>query len=102
MSKLQLRPAQSPASNDVQVEMIHGLTRVRIDVENRAIPFLVDAKLHCQFPGNFKKVRKDIVIPGLHVIERRNVLSRNDEKVDRRLRPYVLECHRELILIDRL
>jgi hypothetical protein len=81
------------------MEVVNCLSGSLIDVKYRPVPRLVDTKLHGHVFSNLKHVGEESGVFLLHIVECRNVLSRTHEQVHRRLRPYILENHCEVILI---
>ena len=81
------------------MEMINGLPRVAIAVEYGPVSRLMDSKLLSQGLGDLKKLPEQWMILGRDMINRGDMSLRNNEKVDRRHRLYVLECHDKVILV---
>ena len=98
----ELRPAQTSAADDVKMEMIHGLSRLGIDIEHRAVALLVDAGLLRQLFGDLKHMREKRGVFFMHVVESRNVFARADQKMHGTLRPDIFERDDEFVLIDDL
>ena len=86
----------------MQVNVINGLARARVHVENRAIPLLMDLELLGQFLSNLEHVSDQGIIFRQKIIERRDVFPRTDQQVNRRLWTEVPECHHEVVLIHKL
>ena len=97
--RLPWRPTEHAPAQNVQVDMVNRLARSRVHVEHGAVAFLMDIGLHRQFLGNLKHFANERIIFGRQLIQGWNVLLRSDQKVHRRLRPKVLECHDEVILM---
>ena len=59
---LSRRPAEHPSSEKMQVEVVDGLARARVDIEDSAITLLMDVRLHREFLGNLKDLADKSVI----------------------------------------
>ena len=96
------RPAESASCQQVQVDMKHRLSGVALTVQDRAVPALGIAMLfgqRCCAPDHGPD---EVVVARSQVVQRRDVLPRNDEDMKRRLRTDVLERDQILILVDEV
>jgi hypothetical protein len=62
----------------MQVEMIDGLARPGIHIENRAVTLLMDIRLHGQFLGHLKHLADKSVLFWGYIVERRDMFSGYD------------------------
>ena len=83
------------------MEVINRLARACVHIEHRAIALLVDIRLHREFLGNLKHVADERTIFRHQIIQCRNVLLGQNQEVNWGLRPKVLECHDEVILVHK-
>ena len=102
LSFLSRRPTEHASAKQVQVDVIDRLARARIHIEYGPVALLMDARLHRQLFGDLEYVADQHIIFRHHVVQRGNVLSGTDQKVHRRLRSKVFECHQQVILIYKL
>ena len=84
------------------MDVVDGLARTGVHVEHRAIALLMDIRLHGQCLGNLKNVADKRIILRRQVVQRRDVLSRGNQEMHRRLRPEVSECHHEVVFMYKV
>lgn len=94
------RPAHDSPSEKMVVKMINRLPGPRVRVQDHAIPFRGNASLARQFRSYEENLAHKFPIVPREVEPRRDVLPRDNQNVNRRLRGDVLESHQPVVLVD--
>jgi len=82
------------------VEMIHGLTAVRLAVDNEPCAFFTAAAALGKFLGFEKQPSQESRIRGVQFHYVRDMSFRNHQEMYRRLGIYVMESQKFLILVN--
>src|SRR2546427_10220511 len=96
------RPTEHPSTEDVQMDVIDRLARSGVHVEHRAIALFVDIRLHRKFLGNLEHLADERAVLRLQIIQCRNVLLGHDQKMNGSLRPKILKCNDEVVLMHKV
>src|SRR5258706_7147179 len=97
---LSRRPGHGAAAEEMEMNMKNGLPRGRAAVEHDAKAVLRDALLLGEAVGDGTTIADELVIVLLQLEQRRDVLHRHDQDMDRRLGPDVLEGDDRVVAID--
>jgi len=84
------------------MDMEHRLTSVAVAVQDRPVPALGVAVLLGQCGRAADHHADKVVVVRSQIVQRRDVLARNDEDMKRRLGIDVLERDKILVLVDEL
>ncbi len=93
-------PVEVPASHKVHVEVGHNLPGVRAAVNSEAVSFFGNALLSGNLVGRLDHLSDQRRLGVSHLGERRYVLSRDDEQVDRRNGVDIRESHDVIVLVN--
>jgi len=87
-------------AKDVEVEVLDALVGVGTRIEHKAVPALGDALFCSQGAGNMEEADKGKVGEGFNLIERGNMLVRDNEDVNRGNGMGIQKGGNQLILVN--
>ena len=96
------RPAEHSPAQHVQMDVVHRLAGPCIHVEHSAVAFFVDIRLHSKFLGNLEHLADERAVLRLQIIQCRNVLLGYDQEMNGSLRPKILKCNDEVVLMHKV
>src|SRR6266704_678717 len=96
------RPAEHSPAQHVQMDVVHRLAGPCIHVEHSAVAFFVDIRLHSKFLGNLKHLADERAVLRLKIIQCRNVLLGHHQEMNGSLRPKILKCNDEVVLMHKV
>jgi hypothetical protein len=96
------RPAERTSAHHVQVHVEHELVRVPVDVHRRPPAAVGDPARLRERGRDAEELPRERVVLGREVVQRGDVLARDDEQVDGCLRIDVLERDDVCVLVDDL
>jgi hypothetical protein len=84
----------------MDMEMVYGLASVLLAVDDEAGALFPAARLFGQFLGLYQKApdKKGVPVPGFH--DACDMPFGNNQKMNRRLGPDVMECQHIIIFVD--
>src|ERR1043166_24935 len=94
------RKHERPAREQMHVKMKHSLPAVGVSVYHNAITIVRKMLLTCDLGGGMKQMPKHFFMVPINVIERVNMIARNDQNMRRRLRTQIIERDAHLIVIN--
>ena len=96
------RPAEHSPAQHVQMDVVHRLAGACIHVEYSAVAFFVDIRLHSKFLGNLEHLADERAVLRLQIIQCRNVLLGHHQEMHGSLRPKILKCYDEVVLMYKV
>src|SRR5437867_8352365 len=96
------RPAEHSPAQHVQMDVVHRLARACIHVEHSAVAFFVDIRLHSKFLGHLEHLADERAVSRLQIIQCRNVLLGHHQEMNGSLRPKILKCYDEVVLMHKV
>src|SRR5438876_8309793 len=96
------RPAEHSPAQHVQMDVVHRLASACIHVEYSAVAFFVDIRLHGKFLGNLEHLADERAVLRLQIIQCRNVLLGHHQEMNGSLRPKILKCYDEVVLMHKV
>src|SRR6266516_3928937 len=96
------RPAEHSPAQHVQMDVVHRLAGPCIHVEHSAVAFFVDIRLHSKFLGNLEHLADERAVLRLQIIQCRNVLLGHHQEMNGSLRPKILKCNDEVVLMHKV
>lgn len=98
-SDLTWRPVENPASQHVDVEVVNGLACPCAVIDHGSIT-LVEVPIAGEGSRHREEMSEQGLILRRSLRERGQVLSRDDQQVDGRLRIHVLESHDRIVFMN--
>src|SRR5881296_1529117 len=96
------RPAEHSPAQHVQMDVVHRLAGACIHVEHSAVAFFVDIRLHSKFLGHLEHLADERAVSRLQIIQCRNVLLGHHQEMNGSLRPKILKCYDEVVLMHKV
>src|SRR6266581_2751886 len=96
------RPAEHSPAQHVQMDVVHRLASACIHVEYSAVAFFVDIRLHSKFLGDLEHLADERAVLRLQIIQCRNVLLGHHQEMNGSLRPKILKCYDEVVLMHKV
>jgi len=93
------RPTHGATSNDVAMQMRHGLARMRAIVENQPEPGFGDPELTSNFSGLQQQVPEYLVVLGFRVRNAGDRLLRDDQHMLRRLGIDITKSQNQVVFV---
>lgn len=93
---------ESPPAHQVNVQVENSLSAPRSGVDDRPISFGIDLARARQFGRNRYKVPEQRFVSGRRFIQRRQMFSRDNQEVNRRLGIQILKGHNHFIFKNNL
>jgi hypothetical protein len=87
-------------AQDMEVKMKHTLATIDTGIDDEAIPGIGNPLLFCDRISSQQQTPEQHDVRILELGNRGEMFSRDDERMDRRLRVDIVERHHQLVFID--